>query len=141
MMRRSYLLHLLFVVPLAGLLAACSPAEPRIAVETTRLDLGDVPNGAVAARDVVVRNEGDSLLVVEAITTSCGCTTATLVPMQLEPGASGALHIEFDAGAHGPALRGALLREVFINSNDAARPEVSIELTATITDPPVGDEP
>jgi hypothetical protein len=104
-------------------------------METVRLDLGDVPNGEVATHDVVVRNEGDAVLVVDKIATSCGCTTATLEPMQLAPGESGALHIAFDAGAHGPDLTGPLVRQVFIHSNDPAQPEVTVALAVNVTPP------
>lgn len=138
MIRKRYFLRFAFLI-LAGsmlaLLSACSGGEPQIALETTSLDLGDVPNGEIATRDVVVRNDGDAVLVVEGISTSCGCTTATLEPMQLAPGESGALHIAYDAGAHGPELTGALVRQVFIQSNDPAQPEVTVELAVNVTPP------
>jgi hypothetical protein len=119
----------------AGALAACSRGEPQIALETTQLDFGDVPNGEIASQDVLVRNEGDGELVVEGIVTSCGCTSATLEPMRLAPGESGTLHVAYDAGAHGPDLRGAQLRQIFINSNDPARAELIVELAVNVTDP------
>lgn len=131
-MRRLILL-LLFV--LVASLVACSGGEPQLAMEMVQLDLGEVPNGEIATRDVVVRNEGDADLVVKDISTSCGCTTATLEPMQLGPGESGTLHIEYDAGAHGPELTGPLVRQVFINSNDPVRPDVTVELAVNVTPP------
>ncbi|MDT8304546.1 MAG: DUF1573 domain-containing protein [Anaerolineae bacterium] len=123
----------LFLVVTAAFLAACSRGEPQIVVETLQFDFGDVPNGEIAARDVRVRNGGDAVLVVEGISTSCGCTSATLAPMRLAPGEQGTLHIEYDAGAHGPDLTGPLVRQVFINSNDPAQPEVTVELAVNIT--------
>lgn len=132
-MRRLILLPLLILV--AGLLVACGGGQPAIAVESTQLDLGDVPNGEIVSRDVTVRNAGDGILVVENIITSCGCTTASLEPMQLQPGESGVLHIEFDSGAHGEELTGPLVRQVFIASNDPAQPEVTVELAANVTAP------
>lgn len=104
-------------------------------METVQLDLGDVPNGDIATRDLVVRNVGDAPLVVDSLSSSCGCTTVSLEPMTLAPGASGTLHIEFDAGAHGAELTGPLVRQVFINSNDPAQPEVTIELAVNVTPP------
>lgn len=136
-MRRIFLLFLLFAV--AGVLAACSGGTAEIALETQDLDLGDVPNGTIATREVAVRNKGDGLLVVEAISTSCGCTAATLEPMQIAPGESGTLHIEYDAGAHGPDLTGPLVRQVFINSNDPDQPEVVVELAVNVTPARVGE--
>jgi hypothetical protein len=132
-MRRTILLLLLIAA--AGILAACSSGKAEIAVEMAQLDFGDVPNGEVAAQDVLVRNEGDGLLVVEGISTSCGCTSATLEPMRLAPGESGTLHIEYDAGAHGPELRGSQVRQVFINSNDPAQPELMVELAVNVVAP------
>ena len=134
MRRLLLLLFLLFAV--AAILAACSPGEPQIVVETLQLDLGDVPNGEITTRDVAVRNTGDAVLLVESLSTSCGCTTASLEPMQIAPGASGTLHIEFDAGAHGPELTGPLQRQVFINSNDPAQAEVTVEVAVNVTPRP-----
>jgi hypothetical protein len=97
-----------------------------------------VANGTVITRDVGVSNTGNSTLLVEEISTSCGCTTATLEPMQLAPGATGTLHIAFDSGAHGPELTGPLVRQIFINSNDPEQPEVTVELAANVTPPVTG---
>jgi len=115
--------------------APAATAAPVLALETTTLPLGDVPNGDIVTRDVVVRNTGGAPLVVESVITSCGCTTATLDPMTIPPNATATLHITFDSGAHGPDLRGELLRQVTLLSNDPAQPEATVELTANITDP------
>lgn len=136
---RRILLPLLLLAVLSGALAACTGGTPQIAVETQEIDLGDVPNGTIATRDVAVRNAGDGMLVVDTLSTSCGCTTATLEPMQLAPGESGTLHIAYDSAAHGPDLTGPLVRQVFINSNDPARPEVTVELAVNVI-PPLATE-
>lgn len=112
-------------------LAACAGA-PALTLETTNLSLGDVVNGEIANHDVMVKNTGSESLVVESVSTSCGCTTATLEPLTIEPGASGVLHIELDSGAHGPELTGPLVRQVFITSNDPQQPEAQVELTVNI---------
>lgn len=134
MIRKEQILLFTFLL-LSGLLVACSGGEPQIALETASLDLGDVPNGEIVTRDVVVRNDGDGDLVIEDISTSCGCTTATLEPMRLAPGESGALHIAYDAGAHGPELTGSIVRQIFVQSNDPAQPEVTVELAVNVTPP------
>ena len=128
------------------LLAACGGADatggseaaassPTLSLAATSLPLGDVPNGQIVERDVVVTNRGGAPLVVESLTTSCGCTTATLDAMTIAPNATATLHIVFDSGAHGPDLRGELLRQVVLVTNDPAQPETTVELTANITDP------
>lgn len=133
-------MRIILLLCLLLLLAACGGAEataapPALSLEATTLPLGDVPNGRIVERDVVVTNTGGAPLVIESLTTSCGCTTATLDPMTIPPNATATLHIAFDSGAHGPALRGELMRQVFLVSNDPTRPEAVVELTANITDP------
>ncbi len=117
------------------LLSGCSSAKPKLFIEQTELDLGDVVNGDIISRDIVVSNDGDAELVVASVSTSCGCTTAQLDPMTLAPGQRGTLHIEFDSGAHGPDLTGTLVRQVFINAADPDLPEGMVELTANIVAP------
>lgn len=122
------------VAPAAGPDAA-TEGTPRVALGATLLQLGDLPNGVIAERNVAVTNSGDAPLVVDSITTSCGCTSAVLDPMTLAPGEQGTLHISFDSGAHGPDLRGELMRRVILTTNDPAQPEAIVELKANITDP------
>jgi len=52
--------------------------------------------------------------------------------MKIQPGKSGTLSVEFDSGAHGEALTGSLIRQVFIASNDPQRPEVVVEVSANV---------
>lgn len=134
-MRKLTLITLLIAL---ALLAACNSAKPQIAAETTNIDLGDVPNGEVITRQIAIRNDGEATLNVQSLSTSCGCTTATLDAMQIEPGQSANLHITFDSGAHGPDLTGPLLRHVYVNSDDPTQPELIVELAANITPPQIG---
>jgi hypothetical protein len=134
-----FLVLLLAILILAGCGGvaggAANDGAPRIALETAVLELGEMPNGQVAEREVTVRNDGDAPLVVSTVTTSCGCTTAALEPMTIAPGDSGRLRVAFDSGAHGPDLRGPLLREVMLASNDPATPEATVEIRAMILPP------
>lgn len=133
------MLQYLFLLISLFLLAACGggarAGAPVIVLETQTLELGDVPNGEIAERVVAVRNDGDAPLVVNTVTTSCGCTTAALEPMTLAPGESGVLRVAFDSGAHGPDLRGPLMREIVLASNDPATPEAVVALRANILPP------
>ena len=116
----------------ALLLGACASREPQIALDPPSFDFGRVVSGEVVAREVTVRNLGDAPLVVEAVTTSCGCTKATLDPMVIPPGERGVLQITFDSGVHGSDMTGEVVRQVFIASNDPGQPEVVLEFTAEV---------
>ncbi|MGB4871564.1 MAG: DUF1573 domain-containing protein [Candidatus Promineifilaceae bacterium] len=124
------------VTVLTALLSACS-GKPAISVTDSLLALGDVVNGDVITREVSVQNNGQADLIIDTVTTSCGCTQATIEPLTIPAGSSGTLSISFDSGAHGPALTGPLVRQVFITSNDPQQPEITVELTANIL-PPAG---
>lgn len=113
-------------------LAACSGRSPQIELEVTQMDFGDVVNGEIASRDVTIRNLGGKSLVIETVTTSCGCTSASVDPMAIGPGETANLHIEVNTGAHGPELTGPLVRQVFISSNDPNQPEAQVELAVNI---------
>lgn len=126
------ILLLLGLIVLGYGLVACSGKDPQIEVETAAIDLGEVVNGDVVVRDVMVKNVGSADLVIDNVSTSCGCTQASLDLMTIPPGGSATLHIEFDSGAHGEELTGDLVRQVFVVSNDPQQAEAIVELTATI---------
>jgi hypothetical protein len=113
-------------------LAACSTQTPQISLEFYEFAFGDVVNGTIVNKDIVIENDGGSPLIIEEVSTSCGCTTGTIEPGTISPGEKGVLHIEFDSGAHGPELTGLLKRQVFLETNDPASSEVMVEFTANV---------
>ncbi len=126
------LIHFLFLFLTAIVLSACQQAQPVLVADVLTYDFGDVVNGEVVSHDFLLRNEGSAPLIVETVITTCGCTTATLEPMTIQAGESGKVHVTFDSGAHGPDLRGAIVREIFITTNDLKQPETILEITAKI---------
>lgn len=130
----------LLLMALAILAAGCSQTQPQVEVESATIDLGDVPNGVIETRQIAVRNSGAGDLVIHSISTSCGCTEAVVTPDTIPPGGEGILEIAFDSGAHGPELTGPMMRQVFLNTNDAANPEVVVEVTVNVL-PRVGALP
>ena len=124
---------ILLTFVLAGLfLVACAGGQPQITLETTHFDFGDVVNGEIISRDIVVRNDGNGPIIAQSVSTTCGCTTATLEPMTIPAGEFANLHITFDSGAHGPELMGQITRQIFVISNDPNQPEAMVEFTANI---------
>ncbi len=120
-----------FGITAVFLLAGCAGKAPQLTVDN-QVDFGDIVNGEILTQNLTVRNDGDGELIVEAVSTSCGCTSATLEPMTIPPGGTGMLHLEFDSGAHGPDENGELLRQVFIASNDPDNPETVVEIRANV---------
>ena len=115
----------------AWLLAACGPPPPDIDVATA-YDLGTVVKGARAVADIPVRNLGGRPLTVQRVSTSCGCTKATLTPMIIPAGGEGRLRVEYDSSIHDEDL-GPITRSVFISSDDPNNDDVHIRFTVNVT--------
>lgn len=130
-MMRRWLILMIMVMGSAVIFSACA-GRPQIAVTENNLELGNVVNGEIVTREIQVQNVGQGDLIIESVTTSCGCTQAAIDPKTIPPNKTGTLHIEFDSGAHGPELTGPLLRQIFIASNDSQQPEMVVELAANI---------
>lgn len=119
------------VLLLAGLwLTGCTSPSPDIDVPPA-FDWGSVVKGERARADIPVRNLGDRLLTVEAVSTSCGCTTAKLSSMTIPPAGEARLHVEYDSGAHETDL-GLMERFVFIASDDPDEEDVRIKFTVVV---------
>ncbi len=123
----------LVLLAVGVLLAACGGRAPDIEVEITQHDFGVIEQGTVASLDVPVRNVGTEDLRIEAVSTSCGCTTATVEPEVIPPGGEGTLRIRYNSGLHPDS--GPIRRDIFIASNDPDEPEVVVVITAEVKAP------
>jgi hypothetical protein len=117
------------------LLASCTGGTPELVLGDTEVDLGEVVNGEVLTIEIPIQNTGDKELVIEAVTTSCGCTSAEVTPERIAPGGEGVLHIQYDSGAHGPEANGPVIRQIFIASNDPDQPEAEFRVLANVIPP------
>lgn len=129
-----------FSIILAGLLlgsylAACAGGSPELTLTETEVQLGEVVNGEVVVLSLPVHNTGSADLVIEAVSSSCGCTSAEIQPKRIAPGGEGSLHIEYDSGAHGPEEVGPIMRQIFIASNDPLQPEAEVRILAEVLPP------
>ncbi len=117
-------------------LATAPEERPQIVLEPQKADLGDV-----SAREdkvetsITIRNTGQQDLIVDGLSTSCGCTTVSVVNNSQEgpvfgpgtppkgwsttirPGETAELRIYYDPNVHKDA-RGPMIREVYVSSND-----------------------
>jgi hypothetical protein len=114
------------------LLTACASKPPQIDLEFSQFDFGDVINGEIVSREVVVKNIGGEELVVSQVLTTCGCTTASLDPRVIPKGGEAILEVTFDSGAHGPYLEGEIIRRVILVTNDPKQYEATVDFFAKI---------
>jgi hypothetical protein len=108
------------------------PAEaPRIAVEPPLFDFGKVLPQKSVSREFVIRNFGKQDLLVDKVSTSCGCTVTDPPPpgkMVLKPGARQPLRVTLTT----PANPGRLSKSVLVKSNDPDCAVFEIKLMATV---------
>jgi hypothetical protein len=137
---KSILLLLVAVALLAvgagvgyGWLRATPSEPPRIAVAPPEFDFGDIGPELAVSHVFTVTNTGSAPLDISGVSTSCGCTTATIEATQLQPGESTALTVTFDPQAHNGPM-GRFLRLVYLRSNDPQTPEAQVKLRVTVAD-------
>jgi Protein of unknown function (DUF1573) len=130
--RRHVALLALLALAAAGRTWADAPpvpaAAPRIVVEPASFDFGTLRPAGEVQKEFVIRNHGRAELVIQSISTDCGCTAALSESKTVKPGGSTVLRVTLTA----PAEPGKIRKRVLIKSNDAARPSLEIRITATV---------
>ncbi|OHA49723.1 MAG: hypothetical protein A3A80_03355 [Candidatus Terrybacteria bacterium RIFCSPLOWO2_01_FULL_44_24] len=121
---------------------------PKTVIEPTDIDFGTIPmSGGVVERTFTVRNEGNGILRVSRLVTSCMCTTAQLEvgtekspkfgmaghglssrawSMDIPEGTGGILHVFFDPNAHGPSGVGPISRTISFETNDPENENIEV---------------
>ncbi|HID63067.1 MAG TPA: DUF1573 domain-containing protein, partial [Anaerolineae bacterium] len=129
-------------------LANAPDERPQIVLEPQKVDLGNVsPGEGKVETSITIKNTGQKNLIVDSLSTSCGCTTVSVInngqegpvfgtgtpsgdwATTIRPGETAELRIYYDPNFHKDA-RGPMVREIYVSSNDPVDPVVkaSIEL-------------
>ena len=116
-------------------LAETGPAEPapkgpRIAVEPNAFDFGKALPQKTLSREFSIRNFGTEDLVIDGVTTSCGCTAALLDPARkvVKPGGSAPLRVTLNT----LQATGRISKSVLVRSNDPGHAVLEIKIQATV---------
>lgn len=117
-----------------------SDPPPRIVIDPSTFDWGEVSNDHPVTRSFAVRNTGGQPLEISGLSTSCGCTTAEIDQERVPPGEATTLHVTFDPTAH-PDLRGSVVRAVYLRTNVPEQPEAVLELQVTVVSAETGGAP
>ncbi|NCA83115.1 MAG: DUF1573 domain-containing protein [Opitutae bacterium] len=111
---------------LLGLLPSLH-AAPQLVLSPVTNDFGEVPSGESVHATFTLRNEGDELLHIASVRTSCGCTTSTLEKQDLAPGEETPLIATLSLkGRSGPQIK-----HLTIGSNDPDHPDVQAVVQGT----------
>jgi hypothetical protein len=108
--------------------AKSAPAKgPKIVVEPTTFDFGKAVQNKTLQKEFSIRNFGTADLVIENVSTTCGCTAALLADKVVKPGGTTPLRVSLETRTYS----GKVERKVLVRSNDPESnlTEVKVEVT------------
>ena len=119
------------LVVVAMMLIAFSAAaeSPMIVSMPTTLDLGTMERHQIKKDVLILRNAGDSLLIIKEIKSTCGCTVAEPEKKELAPGEVTKVNITFDSSIK---VQGDVTKFIKVISNDPVNPVLEIAIKVTV---------
>lgn len=105
---------------------------PVAVVEPSYYDFGEMAMEDVVEYDFVLRNEGEGVLEVRNIATSCGCAKAELEENIIAPGESTILKVIYEPALMSSHTRGEGERIVYLRTNDPVNPQVEVKIKAYV---------
>ena len=110
---------------------------PMLVLDTLQQEMGSFKPGTVGKYALHVRNGGSQPLNVTAMTPTAGLTVDPPAPTVLQPNVPGTLALQFNT----PKEPGPFHHQLTIQSNDPAKPKVTVALNGTVrklieVDPP-----
>lgn len=123
------LVTLFGLVTLLMMLSACTSASPSILIEPSSQELGERPQQVIELT-YTVRNQGNSPLKIDQVTTSCGCTKASVEQDTIPPNGETILHVTMDPAQLN--LYGNINRIITLSTNDPAHPQAQVSFHVII---------
>lgn len=108
--------------------ADAAASTPKIEVPSKLHDFGTATEGEKLQHVFEVKNSGTGPLVIDRVTTSCGCTAAVAKTKEIAPGGTGQIDVTFDTSAR----RGANRKSITIISNDPSSPRTQLEVAVNV---------
>lgn len=108
--------------------ATTSFALPQLVVDSSLIDWGSIYSGEKREHRFILKNMGDTPLVVEHVHSSCGCTAAMVSSKTILPAEQTELRVRFDS----KNFRGRVTKKVYVVSNDPQQPKMRFSLQAQV---------
>jgi hypothetical protein len=115
-----------------GLGDDAKPAEAqkgaRISIEPTSFDFGNALPNKTLTKEFVLKNFGTENLVIEGVTTTCGCTVASGYDKLVKPGGTTNLRVSLETRNSS----GRVERKIAVKSNDPEKAIAEVTVIATV---------
>jgi copper(I)-binding protein len=110
--------------------AAAAAAAPAIVVTSPAYNFGSVEQGKKIEHTFSFTNAGDEALNVGKITSSCGCTAASVSSKSIPPGKTGEIRVVFDS----TNFSGPIKKTVTFETNDPKKNNGTLTLSGTVAE-------
>jgi hypothetical protein len=104
---------------------------PRIRVEPTTFDFGKALPNKTLEKEFSLRNFGNEDLVIENVSTTCGCTAALMDSKVIKPGGTTPLRVSLQTREYS----GKVERTILVRSNDPTTALLEIKVQVTVVPP------
>ena len=102
--------------------------QPKLVLQQTSYDFGDIKQGDKVSHTFVLTNGGGDVLKISDVKASCGCTAASPEKNELGPGESTNLVVTFNSAGR----MGKQSKTVRIYSNDPENSEMVLTITGNV---------
>ena len=127
-MRRIFLISTLVILSLVCL-RPCGAEQQAAAIEENAWDFGKVQESQILTHNFVLKNNGQNVLNIKEVTTSCGCTVSVVKKKQLEPGEETTIEVKFKAKGY----NGATKQFVYVHTDDPDKPVIRFSIRANVS--------
>lgn len=125
-------------------------SQVSVSVDANKYDWGTIDyDKGIVSKNFGIKNTSNTTLKLYNVKTSCMCTTAQLKTpevtskkfgmhesssdvVEVKPGETAELVVEFDPAFHGPSGVGPITRTITMSTNDTKNPTLTFNLTGTV---------
>ena len=135
-MRTAFLITAIFIFGLSGCNRRHSNASGNLSSDTGKAVLvfteyehhfGKVAEGEKISWQFLYANKGTGPLVINSVSTTCGCTVPKYNTKPVKPGENGSIEVIFDTSGR----KGMQTKTITVNSN-ASVPVILLKITAEV---------
>lgn len=119
---------------MAGIGTMVAQEAAKIEFKSETIDFGEIKKGSDGVRSFEFTNTGNVPLVIENVTSSCGCTIPKKPQNPIQPGETGVIEVKYDTKRVGP-----IRKTVTVYSN-AEVPTKALKIKGTVLEEEVKDE-
>jgi hypothetical protein len=111
-----------------GAKAEAAAKGPKIRVEPATFDFGKALPNKTLEKEFSLRNFGSQDLVIENVSTTCGCTAALMDSKVIKPGGTTPLRVSLQTREYS----GKVERTILVRSNDPTTALLEIKVQVTV---------